>query len=115
MVVHTLCPRAQEAQRGILKLLLIKHPLACHICVKGGECPLQDNTLKFGPGESRFVEVKRSYGKHVRMGPVLVLDRERCILCWRCVRFGELVAGDDALKGFERGYHSQIATPFMEP
>jgi NADH-quinone oxidoreductase subunit G len=115
MVVHTQSARVQEAQRGILEFLLINHPLDCPICDKGGECPLQDNTLKFGPGESRFVEVKRSYGKHVRMGPVLVLDRERCILCWRCVRFGELVAGDDALKGFERGYHSQIATPFMEP
>ncbi|HEV2356347.1 MAG TPA: NADH-quinone oxidoreductase subunit NuoG [bacterium] len=115
MVVRTATERVKQGQRGILEFLLVNHPLDCPICDKGGECPLQDNTLKFGPGASRFVETKRTYGKHVRMGSVLVLDRERCVLCWRCVRFGELVAGDDALKGFERGYHSQIATPFMEP
>ena len=115
MVVRTSTDRVKQGQRGILEFLLVNHPLDCPICDKGGECPLQDNTLKFGPGASRFVETKRTYGKHVRMGPVLVLDRERCILCWRCVRFGEIIAGDDALKGFERGYHSQIATPFMEP
>jgi NADH-quinone oxidoreductase subunit G len=115
MVVHTVSEKAQAGQRAILELLLINHPLDCPICDKGGECPLQDNTLKFGPGQSRFVEVKRTYRKHLRMGPTLVLDRERCILCWRCVRFGEIVAGDDALQGFERGYHSQIATPQMAP
>ncbi|HYM69051.1 MAG TPA: NADH-quinone oxidoreductase subunit NuoG [bacterium] len=115
MVVHTVSEKAQAGQRSILELLLINHPLDCPICDKGGECPLQDNTLKFGPGQSRFVEVKRTYRKHLRMGPTLVLDRERCILCWRCVRFGEIVAGDDALQGFERGYHSQIATPQMAP
>ena len=115
MVVRTATERVKQGQRGILEFLLVNHPLDCPICDKGGECPLQDNTLKFGPGASRFVETKRTYGKHVRMGDVLVLDRERCVLCWRCVRFGEIIAGDDALKGFERGYHSQIATPFMEP
>ena len=115
MVVRTNTERVQQGQRGILEFLLVNHPLDCPICDKGGECPLQDNTLKFGPGASRFVETKRTFGKHVRMGSVLVLDRERCVLCWRCVRFGELIAGDDALKGFERGYHSQIATPFMDP
>ncbi len=115
MVVRTQTDRVRQAQQAILELLLVNHPLDCPICDKGGECPLQDNTLRFGPGQSRFVETKRQFRKHVRMGPVLVLDRERCILCWRCVRFGEIVAGDDALKGFERGYHSQIATPAMEP
>jgi NADH-quinone oxidoreductase subunit G len=115
MVVRTATERVRQGQRGILEFLLANHPLDCPICDKGGECPLQDNTLKFGPGASRFVETKRTFGKHVRMGSVLVLDRERCILCWRCVRFGEIIAGDDALKGFERGYHSQIATPFMDP
>jgi len=115
MVVRTNTDRVKQGQRGILEFLLVNHPLDCPICDKGGECPLQDNTLKFGPGASRFIETKRTFGKHVRMGPVLVLDRERCVLCWRCVRFGEIIAGDDALKGFERGYHSQIATPFMEP
>ena len=102
MLVRTTSEKAKAGQRSILELLLVNHPLDCPICDKGGECPLQDNTLKFGPGETRFVEVKRTFRKHIRMSSVLVLDRERCILCWRCVRFGELVAGDDALKGFER-------------
>jgi len=115
MVVRTQTDRVREGQRGILEFLLVNHPLDCPICDKGGECPLQDHTLKFGPGRSRFIETKRTYRKHIRMGPVLVLDRERCILCWRCTRFGEIIAGDDALKGFERGYHSQIGTPFTEP
>ncbi len=115
MVVRTQTDRVKQGQQAILEFLLVNHPLDCPICDKGGECPLQDNTLKFGPGQSRFIETKRTFRKSVRMGPVLVLDRERCILCWRCVRFGEIIAGDDALKGFERGYHSQIATPFMEP
>ncbi len=115
MVVHTTSEKARAGQRSILELLLANHPLDCPICDKGGECPLQDNTLKFGPGESRFVEVKRTFRKHIRMSSVLVLDRERCILCWRCVRFGELIAGDDALQGFERGFHDQIATPGMAP
>ncbi len=115
MVVRTQTERVRQGQQAILEFLLVNHPLDCPICDKGGECPLQDNTLKFGPGQSRFIETKRTFRKHVRMGPVLVLDRERCILCWRCQRFGEIIAGDDALKGFERGYHSQIATPFMEP
>ena len=115
MVVRTQSERVRQGQQGILEFLLVNHPLDCPICDKGGECPLQDNTLKFGPGQSRFIETKRMFRKHIRMGPVLVLDRERCILCWRCVRFGEILAGDDALKGFERGYHSQIGTPFTEP
>ncbi len=115
MVVRTQTDRVRQGQQAMLEFLLINHPLDCPICDRGGECPLQDNTLKFGPGLSRFVETKRTFRKHIRMGPVLVLDRERCILCWRCVRFGEIIAGDDALKGFERGYHSQIATPYMDP
>ncbi|HYM91497.1 MAG TPA: molybdopterin-dependent oxidoreductase, partial [bacterium] len=115
MVVRTQSPRVREGQQGILEFLLVNHPLDCPICDKGGECPLQDNTLRFGPGQSRFIETKRTFRKHIPMGPVLVLDRERCILCWRCVRFGEILAGDDALKGFERGYHSQISTPALAP
>ncbi len=115
MVVQTTSPEVVAAQEAILELLLINHPLDCPICDKGGECPLQDETYRFGPGRSRFVETKRDFAKPVSLGPVLVLDRERCILCWRCVRFGELIAGDDALKGFERGFHSEINTPFTLP
>src|SRR3972149_1530119 len=69
----------------------------------------------YGPGAGRFVELKRAFPKPVSLGSVLVLDRERCILCWRCVRFGEIVAGDDALKGFERGFQTEINTPFTQP
>ncbi len=115
MVVHTTTPEVRAAQEGILELLLINHPLDCPICDKGGECPLQDQTYAFGPARSRFTERKRDFAKPVSLGPVLVLDRERCILCWRCVRFGEVIAGDDALKGFERGFHSEINTPFTLP
>ena len=115
MVVHTTTPEVKAGQEAILEYLLINHPLDCPICDKGGECPLQDQTFRYGPGRSRYVEVKRDFAKPVSLGRVLVLDRERCILCWRCVRFGEVIAGDDALKGFERGFQSEINTPFTMP
>ncbi|MER3456151.1 MAG: NADH dehydrogenase (quinone) subunit G [candidate division GAL15 bacterium] len=111
MVVWTESPEVVEARRAILEFLLINHPLDCPICDKGGECPLQDNTFRYGPGASRFVEPKRHFPKAVRLSPVLTLDRERCILCWRCTRFGEVVAGDHALKGHERGYRTHIDVP----
>src|SRR3990172_3577677 len=115
MVVHTTTPEVKAGQEAILEYLLINHPLDSPICDKGGECPLQDQTFRYGPGRSRYVEVKRDFAKPVSLGRVLVLDRERCILCWRCVRFGEVIAGDDALKGFERGFQSEINTPFTMP
>ncbi|MGQ0572479.1 MAG: NADH-quinone oxidoreductase subunit NuoG, partial [Armatimonadota bacterium] len=115
MVVDTVSPEVKAGQEAILEFLLINHPLDCPICDKGGECPLQDQTYTFGPGRSRFIEPKRDFAKPVSLGPVLALDRERCILCWRCVRFGEIIAGDDALKGFERGFTSEINTPFTLP
>ena len=115
MTVFTTTPEVKAGQEAILEFLLINHPLDCPICDKGGECPLQDQAYQYGPGRSRFVETKRDFAKPVSLGRVLVLDRERCILCWRCVRFGELIAGDDALKGFERGFHSEVNTPFTLP
>ncbi len=115
MVVDTVSPEVKAGQEAILEFLLINHPLDCPICDKGGECPLQDQTYRWGPGRSRFVEPKRDFAKPVSLGPILALDRERCILCWRCVRFGEIMAGDDALKGFERGFTSEINTPFTLP
>lgn len=115
MAVFAQTPEVRAAQEMILEFLLINHPLDCPICDKGGECPLQDQAFSYGPGKSRFVERKRDFAKPISLGPVLVLDRERCVLCWRCVRFGEIIAGDDALKGFERGFQSEIATPFTEP
>ncbi len=115
MVVDTTSAAVKTGQEAMLEFLLINHPLDCAICDKGGECPLQDQTFTFGPGRSRFVEPKRDFAKPVSLGPVLTLDRERCILCWRCVRFGEIIAGDDALKGFERGFTSEINTPYTLP
>src|SRR2546427_9383825 len=115
MVVRTQSAMAVQARADILEFELANHPLDCPICDKGGECPLQDQTYAYGPGRSRFIEAKRDFAKPVSLGRVLVLDRERCILCWRCVRFGELVAGDDALKGFERGFHTEINAPFTLP
>lgn len=115
MVVSTTSPAVRAAQESILEFLLINHPLDCPICDKGGECPLQDQAYRYGPGRSRFIEAKRDYAKPISLGPLLVLDRERCILCWRCVRFGEIIAGDDALKGFERGFTSEVGTPRALP
>lgn len=111
MVVKTQSQLAIEGRKGILEFLLINHPLDCPICDRGGECPLQENALQFGPGESRFFEEKRHFPKPVPRGPVLMLDRERCIVCARCTRFGDLVAGDHALEMLNRGFKSEVGTP----
>ncbi len=110
MVVYTKSPEVEKAQRGVLEFLLINHPLDCPICDRGGECPLQDQTFAYGPGVSRFIEPKRHYVKPVPLGPTIALDRERCILCWRCVRFTSEVAEDDQLILFDRGSETYIAT-----
>ena len=115
MVVKTQSQRAVEGREGILELLLINHPLDCPICDRGGECPLQDQALKYGPGESRFFEEKRHFTKPKPLGPVLMLDRERCIVCARCTRFGDNVAGDHALEFIERGYKTEVGTPDGRP
>lgn len=115
MVVTTQSKMAKEGREQILEFLLINHPLDCPICDKGGECPLQDQTLKFGPGESRFYEEKRRFKKPLPLGPLLMLDRERCIICARCTRFGDLVSGDHALEMKERGYRSEVGTPENNP
>src|SRR5947209_20479996 len=108
MVVHSDTPEVIAAQNGVLELLLANHPLDCPICDKGGECPLQDNTFRYGPGASRFTEEKRTKEKAVPLGPNIVLDRERCIMCYRCVRFQDEVAGDQALAAIDRAGTSQI-------
>ncbi len=110
MVVRTQAHPAVKARDEILEFLLINHPLDCPICDRGGECPLQDQVLKFGPGQSRFYEEKRHFEKPISLGPVLKLDRERCITCARCTRFGDIVAGDHALEFIERGYKSEVGT-----
>jgi NADH-quinone oxidoreductase subunit G len=111
MVVKTQSQIAIQGREDILEFLLINHPLDCPICDRGGECPLQEQTLKFGPGESRFYEEKRHFEKPLPLGPVLMLDRERCIVCARCTRFGDIVAGDHALEFIERGFKTEVGTP----
>ncbi|MBW3665294.1 MAG: NADH-quinone oxidoreductase subunit G [Actinobacteria bacterium] len=106
---------AATAQRGQLEFLLINHPLDCPMCDKGGECPLQDQALLHGPGESRFVDQKRRYAKPVAVSAQVLLDRERCVLCARCTRFSNEIAGDPFIELFERGALEQVAIYEDEP
>ncbi|HVW31919.1 MAG TPA: NADH-quinone oxidoreductase subunit NuoG, partial [Acidimicrobiia bacterium] len=110
MVVHTQTPGVKKAQEGVLEFLLINHPLDCPVCDRGGECPLQDLTFGFGPGESRFVEEKRHFAKPLPISDLVLLDRERCILCARCTRFADEVAGDPLIQFVERGAEMQVLT-----
>lgn len=103
MVVRTGGEKVKKAQEDTLALLLINHPLDCPICDKGGECPLQDYTYRYGPGKSEFYDKKWHFDKPVDLSPLIVLDRERCILCTRCVRFQEEVAAHTELAVVERG------------
>jgi NADH-quinone oxidoreductase subunit G len=106
---------ARTAQSGNLELLLINHPLDCPICDKGGECPLQNQTLTNGPGESRFVDKKRTFPKPIAISSQVLLDRERCVLCARCTRFSQQIAGDPFIELFERGALEQVAIYTDEP
>ena len=115
MVVDTQNDTVAKAQEGILEYLLINHPLDCPVCDKGGECPLQDQTLAYGPGETRFVEEKRHYEKPIEISDLVLLDRERCILCARCTRFSEEVSGDPLIEFVDRGYNTQVNTFPNEP
>lgn len=101
-------PVAEKAQRGIMEFLLINHPLDCPVCDKGGECPLQNQAMSHGQGETRFTDVKRTYPKPVNVSTQVLLDRERCVLCQRCTRFSDQVAGDPFISLTERGANSQI-------
>ena len=105
----------KSAQDGVLELLLINHPLDCPVCDRGGECPLQDTTLAFGPGESRFAEEKRHWEKPIPISDLVLLDRERCIQCARCTRFADEIAGDPLITFGERGGHTEIVTFPGEP
>jgi NADH-quinone oxidoreductase subunit G len=111
MVVHTqnTSDLAHEAQVANLEFLLLNHPLDCPICDRGGECPLQDQALAFGPGDSRFREAKRVFPKPVPLSPLVNLDRERCILCARCTRFCDEISGDRFLELFERGAGERVS------
>ena len=110
MVVNTQSEKTLKAQEGVLEFLLLNHPLDCPICDKGGECPLQDQTMEFGPGESRFIEEKRTYKKPIPINENVFLDRERCVLCDRCTRFADQVAGDPLIHFIDRGNKTQVNT-----
>ncbi len=106
---------AAEAQNSTLEFILVNHPLDCPVCDKGGECPLQDLTFRYGPGNTRMTFPKRTFEKPIPISPTIALDRERCILCYRCTRFSESVAEDGQLVAVERGAGSMIATFEDEP
>ncbi len=108
MAVNTRSENAIAAREGILEFLLINHPLDCPVCDRGGECDLQDFTLRYGPATTRFVEAKRHFAKSKQIGQNVILDRERCIMCQRCVRFCSEIAMEEGLVIVDRGYRSEI-------
>jgi NADH-quinone oxidoreductase subunit G len=119
MVVNTQIPRVKEAQNSIVEFLLVNHPLDCPVCDKGGECPLQDITFGWGAGRSRVIEPKRHFVKPLALSPLIAIDRERCILCYRCVRFSQEIAEDWQLIFTERGAETFVGThdghPYVAP
>jgi NADH-quinone oxidoreductase subunit G len=119
MVVYTQTDRVQEAQNAVVEFLLVNHPLDCPVCDKGGECPLQDISMGWGPGKSRVIDPKRHFQKPIPLSPLIKIDRERCILCYRCVRFSQEVAEDEQLQLLERGASSYVGTfddrPYIAP
>ncbi|MGA8369509.1 MAG: 2Fe-2S iron-sulfur cluster-binding protein, partial [Acidimicrobiales bacterium] len=108
--VVTTSDKVKKAQDGVLEFLLINHPLDCPVCDKGGECPLQDQTLAHGPGESRFVEEKRHFEKPIPISDLVLLDRERCIQCGRCTRFAAEIAGEAEIDFIGRGDSIEVNT-----
>ncbi|RFS83369.1 NADH-quinone oxidoreductase subunit G [Actinomadura spongiicola] len=117
MVVKTqlTSPAADKAQHGIMEFLLINHPLDCPVCDKGGECPLQNQAMSNGRGETRFVETKRTWPKPLPLSSQVLLDRERCIQCTRCTRFSEQIAGDPFIDLFERGAKEEVGVADDRP
>ncbi|MDX3671684.1 NADH-quinone oxidoreductase subunit G [Streptomyces europaeiscabiei] len=112
---HLTSPVAEKAQKGVMELLLINHPLDCPVCDKGGECPLQNQAMSHGHSESRFEGRKRTYEKPVPISTQVLLDRERCVLCARCTRFSNQVAGDPMIELVERGALQQVGTGEGDP
>ena len=119
MVVHTQTDRVRHAQHAVVEFLLVNHPLDCPVCDKGGECPLQDITFGWGLGRSRFIEPKRHFEKPLSLSPLVAIDRERCILCYRCVRFSQEISEDYQLVFVDRGADTFVATndghPYVAP
>jgi NADH-quinone oxidoreductase subunit G len=119
MVVHTRTEQVKHAQSAVVEFLLVNHPLDCPVCDKGGECPLQDITQGWGPGQSRVIDEKRHFQKPIELSPLVAIDRERCILCYRCVRFSQEVSEDAQLQLLERGDRTFVGTfddrPYVAP
>jgi NADH-quinone oxidoreductase subunit G len=119
MIVNTQVDRVVDAQNAVIEFLLVNHPLDCPVCDKGGECPLQDYTFGWGKGRSRVIEPKRHFVKPLALSPLIAIDRERCILCYRCVRFSQEIAEDWQLIFTERGAHTFVGThdghPYVAP
>jgi NADH-quinone oxidoreductase subunit G len=119
MVVHTRTDQVKHAQSAVVEFLLVNHPLDCPVCDKGGECPLQDISMGWGPGKSRMTDDKRHFEKPIELSPLVAIDRERCILCYRCVRFSQEVAEDEQLQLLERGDRTFVGTfddrPYVAP
>ncbi|WP_094287468.1 NADH-quinone oxidoreductase subunit G [Mycobacterium lehmannii] len=117
MVVRTqfTSEAADKAQQGVMELLLINHPLDCPVCDKGGECPLQNQAMSNGRAETRFEDVKRTFSKPISISSQVLLDRERCVLCARCTRFSEQIAGDPFIELLERGALQQVGIYTEEP
>ncbi|HJT94247.1 MAG TPA: NADH-quinone oxidoreductase subunit G [Mycobacterium sp.] len=117
MVVRTqlTSEAADKAQQGVMELLLINHPLDCPVCDKGGECPLQNQAMSNGRAETRFEDVKRTFPKPINISSEVLLDRERCVLCARCTRFSEQIAGDPFIDLLERGALQQVGIAPGEP
>jgi NADH-quinone oxidoreductase subunit G len=119
MVVNTTAPKVKAAQESVLEFLLVNHPLDCPVCDKGGECPLQDISYGWGRGLSRVSEPKRHFTKPLELSPLIAIDRERCILCYRCVRFSQEVAEDHQLVFLNRGADTYVGTfnshPYVAP
>ncbi|MDQ3391393.1 MAG: NADH-quinone oxidoreductase subunit NuoG [Actinomycetota bacterium] len=114
-IVRTATPEIRKAQEGVIEFLLANHPLDCPVCDKGGECPLQDQAMSNGPGESRYLEEKRHFEKPIPISDLVYLDRERCILCDRCTRFADEVAGDKLITFTYRSNETQVLTFPDEP
>ncbi|MFN8160150.1 MAG: NADH-quinone oxidoreductase subunit NuoG [Solirubrobacterales bacterium] len=119
MVVYTRNEQVVDAQNAVVEFLLVNHPLDCPVCDKGGECPLQDISMGWGTGRSRFTDAKRHFEKPIPLSPLVAIDRERCILCYRCVRFSQEVAEDAQLQLLQRGNRSYVGTfderPYVAP
>ena len=115
MVVNTLGDKVEKAQKGVLEFTLLNHPLDCPVCDKGGECPLQDNTFKYGPPDTRMEFHRANNVKATPLSPVITIDRERCIACQRCTAYSERIEQDCGLVMLNRGFHNEVNTFNNEP